>query len=66
MYDSPAYRAGIRAGDVILEIDGEPTAGMLLSQAVKKIKGRPKSNVTLGDSPCRLKTIRSRWRSCAI
>jgi carboxyl-terminal processing protease len=36
---SPAEKAGIRAGDVILEIDGVPTAGMSLVEAVLKIRG---------------------------
>ncbi len=47
VYDSPAYRAGLRAGDLIVEIDGEPTAGMLLVDAVKKMKGLPKTKVQL-------------------
>ncbi|MFW6172011.1 MAG: S41 family peptidase [Planctomycetota bacterium] len=47
VYDSPAYRAGIRAGDVILKIDGEPTAGLPLTEAVRKIKGRQNSGVEL-------------------
>jgi len=37
--DSPADKAGIRAGDVILEIDGMPTAEMSLAEAVLKIRG---------------------------
>ena len=37
--DSPADKAGIRAGDEILAIDGEPTAGMSLAEAVLKIRG---------------------------
>ncbi|MFO7906765.1 MAG: S41 family peptidase [Planctomycetota bacterium] len=47
VYDSPAYRAGIRAGDVIVEIDGDPTAGLPLTEAVRKIKGRRKTEVEL-------------------
>lgn len=47
VYASPAYRAGIRAGDLILEIDGEPTADMSLTEAVKRIKGRRKTTVEL-------------------
>jgi len=37
--NSPADRAGIKAGDVILEIDGKPTAEMSLVQAVLSIRG---------------------------
>jgi carboxyl-terminal processing protease len=37
--DSPAQRAGIRAGDLILKIDGEDTAGMSITRAVQLIRG---------------------------
>ncbi|MDZ4687652.1 MAG: S41 family peptidase [Planctomycetaceae bacterium] len=37
--DSPALKAGIQPGDVILHIDGRPTAGMELTEAVKRIVG---------------------------
>lgn len=37
--DSPAARAGIRAGDIILEVDGSSTAGMSLEEAVLHIRG---------------------------
>jgi carboxyl-terminal processing protease len=36
---SPAYRAGLRRGDVIARIEGEDTKGWLSDQAVKKLKG---------------------------
>jgi len=36
---SPAYRAGLRRGDVIARIEGEDTKGWLSEQAVKKLKG---------------------------
>ena len=36
---TPAYRAGILAGDVIVEIDGESTADMALWESVKKMRG---------------------------
>ena len=36
---SPAEKAGIKAGDVILEIDGEPVADMSFGEAVLKIRG---------------------------
>jgi carboxyl-terminal processing protease len=37
--DSPADKAGIKAGDVILEIDGEPVTGLSLVEAIIKIRG---------------------------
>ena len=45
--DSPADKAGIRAGDVILEIDGMPTAEMNLAEAVLKIRGPEETSVRL-------------------
>lgn len=36
---TPASRRGIRAGDVISLIEGEPTAGMSINEAVRKLKG---------------------------
>ncbi len=46
--DSPADKAGIRAGDVILAVDGESTAGWTVGQAVRRIRGPQGSEVTLG------------------
>ncbi len=45
--DTPAYKAGIKPGDWIVEIDGEPTDKMTLFQAVKKMRGKPGTKVTL-------------------
>ena len=45
--DTPAWRAGLKPGDVILEINGEPTDKMTLLQAVKKMRGKPGTKVTL-------------------
>lgn len=45
--DTPAYKAGIKAGDWIVEIDGEPTDKMTLFQAVKKMRGKPGTKVIL-------------------
>lgn len=47
VYDSPAYRAGLRAGDVILEIDGQRTEMWSVDQAVERIKGPQGTTVTL-------------------
>lgn len=45
--ESPAQRAGIQAGDAILRVDDAPTAGMGLSEAVRRIKGPPGTSVNL-------------------
>ena len=37
--DTPAYRAGLQSGDVILEIDGESTQDISIMDAVHKIRG---------------------------
>src|SRR5262249_22778427 len=44
---SPAYRAGLEAGDTILEIDGKGTEGILIDEAVKRLKGDAGTKVTL-------------------
>lgn len=43
----PAEGQGIRAGDKILEVNGEPTTGMSLAEAVLKIRGPKGTTVTL-------------------
>lgn len=45
--DTPAARAGIKAGDYITHIDGEQVFDITLNQAVKKMKGRPGTKVKL-------------------
>ena len=45
--DTPAQRAGIKAGDYITHIDDEPVFDLTLNQAVKKMKGRPGTRVKL-------------------
>jgi carboxyl-terminal processing protease len=45
--DTPAYRAGIKAGDLIIKLDDTPVKGMTLSDAVKKMRGKPKTSIKL-------------------
>ena len=47
MPDTPAEKAGIRPGDVILEIEGESTQGISLMEAVRKIRGEEGTSVEL-------------------
>ncbi len=45
--DRPAVKAGIRAGDIIVAVDGKPTKGMSLEKVVKRIKGKKGTIVRL-------------------
>lgn len=47
MDGTPARRAGINSGDVIVQIEGESTVNMSLSDAVERLRGRPGTAVTL-------------------
>ncbi len=47
LYGTPAYQAGIRAGDRILRIEGRGTHGLSLNDAVRLMRGRPGTTVTL-------------------
>jgi len=45
---SPADKAGIEPGDVVVSVEGESLAGQSLTEATKKIKGPERTQVTLG------------------
>lgn len=45
--DTPAARAGILSGDLITHIDGKPTKGMTLNDAVKLMRGKPQTSIVL-------------------
>ena len=45
--DTPAYRAGIQAGDLIIKLDEVSLKGISLSDAVKRMRGKPNTDVKL-------------------
>ncbi|MFZ6656282.1 S41 family peptidase [Undibacterium sp. TJN19] len=45
--DSPAYRAGLKPGDLITRLDSVPVKGLTLDEAVKKMRGEPNTKITL-------------------
>jgi carboxyl-terminal processing protease len=45
--DTPAYRAGIQAGDVITHINSEPVLGMTLAEAVERMRGPVDTSIAL-------------------
>lgn len=45
--DTPAYRAGIKPGDLIVKLDETPVKGMTLTDAIKRMRGKPNTPITL-------------------
>ena len=45
--DTPAWKAGLKAGDQIVKINGTPTKDMSIEDAVTKMRGAPKTSVTI-------------------
>lgn len=45
--DTPAARAGVKAGDVITQLDGKTVKGMALDEAVKLMRGKPGTKIGL-------------------
>ena len=63
--DTPAFRAGVKSGDFIIEIDGESVYGMSLGDAVDKMRGKINTEITItisrGDlEPFDIKIIRDK------
>src|SRR5262245_56599109 len=45
--DTPASRAGVKAGDLIVKLDETSVKGMTLNDAVKRMRGKPNTQITL-------------------
>jgi carboxyl-terminal processing protease len=45
--DTPAARAGLKAGDIITELDGEPISGLSLNEAVDRMRGPVNTQISL-------------------
>jgi carboxyl-terminal processing protease len=64
--DTPAARAGIKAGDLIIKIDDKLTRGLSLTEAVKLMRGEPRTSILLtiarkGETqPLEFKLVRER------
>jgi len=62
--DTPAQRAGIRAGDLIIRLDDVSVKGMPLADAIQRMRGKPNTAITLtvvregARKPLKIKLIR--------
>jgi carboxyl-terminal processing protease len=45
--DTPAAKAGVKTGDLIIQLDNKPVKGMTLTEAVRLMRGRPGSKIKL-------------------
>ena len=45
--DSPAYKAGLKSGDLIMKLDESSTKGLSLNDSVKKMRGKPGTSIVL-------------------
>ena len=45
--DTPAYRGGVKSGDLIFKLDDTLVKGLTLSDAVKRMRGKPKTQIKL-------------------
>lgn len=62
--DTPASQAGIQPGDLIIKIDGQPTKGLSMTEAVDKMRGKAGSKILLtlvreGGQPFDVELIRA-------
>ena len=66
--DTPAAKAGIRAGDIITHLDDEPVQGLTLNQAVEKMRGLVNTKIRLkvmrkgNDAPIEIAIVRDNIR----
>ncbi|BAY66783.1 peptidase (plasmid) [Calothrix brevissima NIES-22] len=62
--DTPAYKAGILSGDVLVKIDGQSTQGLSVSTAVGRLRGKVNTPVVLtirrGQKPLEFKIVREK------
>jgi carboxyl-terminal processing protease len=45
--DTPAFRAGIKTGDLIIKLDDTAVKGLSLTEAIKRMRGKPNTPITL-------------------
>ena len=70
--DTPAYEAGLKSGDLIMKLDSTAVKGLTLNEAVKIMRGKPGTTLTLQilrkglDSPFEIKVTRAQIKTKSV
>jgi carboxyl-terminal processing protease len=70
--DTPAKRAGVKSGDLIIRLDDQPVKGMTLDEAVKLMRGKPGSEIRLTivregeDKPLEITVVRDVIKTVSV
>ena len=70
--DTPAYKAGLKSGDLIMKLDSTAVKGLTLDEAVKLMRGKPGSSIMLQvlrkgvDAPFDLKVTRAQIKTKSV
>ena len=70
--DTPAQRAGVKAGDLIIRLDDQPVKGMTLNEAVKVMRGKVGTGITLtivregADKPLKIQVVRANIKVASV
>ena len=70
--DSPAWKAGVKAGDLITRLDTTAVKGLSLDDAIKKMRGEPNSKIVLTivrkdeDKPLLITVVRDRVKMQSV
>ena len=70
--DTPAYKAGLKSGDLIMKLDSTDVKGLPLNEAVKLMRGKPSTTIKLQilrkgvDSPFELKVTRAKIKTKSV
>ena len=70
--DTPAYKAGLKSGDLIMKLDSTAVKGLSLTEAVKLMRGKPGSSIVLKvlrkglDTPFDIKVTRAQIKTKSV